>query len=46
MVEQHQTSLGGKNKQNEKSFLALHKEARFCNMSLINIYTNAVYFYS
>lgn len=45
MVEQCQTSLGGKARDNEKSFPALHKAARFCDVSLINVYTNAVFVY-
>ena len=34
-----------KEQENKKSFPALHKEARFCDVSLINVYMNAVFVY-
>lgn len=34
-----------KTQENEKSFPALHKEAGFCDVSLINVYMNAIFVY-
>lgn len=34
-----------KTQENEKSFPAPHKEAGFCDMSLINVYMNAIFVY-